>query len=167
MDHSDNTLAAAIKALEEVVAPAIDPADPLAAEQVTLVIDSLGFLRERLDHLHDRARFELRHHLTLAHAVAEDAAGALDEEVEVATAVYERAGARMPELRASATSLAAALRTLVRDAANFDDITRRRIERRIVAGSRERIEADRAWHLPQGFDPDPSNVAALELALEP
>src|SRR5215211_3836511 len=113
MDHSDNALRAAIKALEEVVAPAVDPADPLAAEQLTLVIDSLRFLRERLDQLHDRARFELRHHLALAHAVADDATGALDEEVEAATAVYERAGARTPELRASAAGLAAALRTLV------------------------------------------------------
>src|SRR3954452_4273924 len=94
----DNALGAAIRALEEVVAPAIDPADPLAAEQLVLVIDSLRFLRERLDHLHDRARqfvlvtlarpslrerldhlhdrarFDLRHHLTLARAIAEDVA---------------------------------------------------------------------------------------------
>jgi hypothetical protein len=163
MDHSDNALAAAMKALEEVVAPALDPADPQAAEQLVLVIDSLRFLRERLDHLHDRARFDLRHHLALARAISDDAP--LDAEIAAATAVYERADARTPELRESAAELAAALRTVVRD--TTDDVTRRRIERRILEGSRERIQADRAWHLPQGFDPDPGAVAPLELALEP
>jgi len=163
MDHSDNALRAAIKALEEVVAPAVDPADPQAAEQLALVIDSLRFLRDRLDHLHDRARFDLSHHLALAHAVAD---GELDAEIASAAAVYERPGARTPELRASTARLAAALRTLVRDAATADEATRRRIERRIVEGERARIEADRAWHLPQGFDPDPSSVAPLEHALE-
>jgi hypothetical protein len=163
MDHSDNTLAAAIKALEEVVAPALDPADPQAAEQLVLVIDSLRFLRQRLDHLHDRARFDLRHHLALAHAISDDAP--LEAEIAAATMVYERAGARTPELRESAAELAAVLRTVVRE--TTDDVTRRRLERRILKGSWERIEADRAWHEPQGFDPDPATVPPLELALEP
>ena len=161
MDHSDNALGAAIKALEEVVAPAVDPADPLAAEQLVLVIDSLRFLRERLDHLHDRARFDLRHHLRLAHAIAEDAA--LDE-IAAASAVLANPEARTPELREVAAALAAALRNTVRDAG---EDTRRRIERAIVAGSRERIQADRAWHLPQGFDPEPGAVPPLDAALKP
>lgn len=162
MDHSDNALRAAIKALEEVVAPALDPADPQAAEQLVLVVDALKFLRERLDHLHDRARFDLRHHLALAHSIAEDVA--LDEEIEAATALYHCSDARTPELRQGAAALAAALRKVVRDA---DEDIRPRIERRIVAGERARIEADRAWHLPQGFDPDPGAVPPLEAALRP
>ena len=173
MDHADNTLGAAIKALEEVIAPAVDPADPLAAEQLALVVHSLKFLRDRLDHLHDRARFDARHHLALAHSVADDAAAcapegarALAQAVESATAVTGSTDARTPELRTAAADLAAALRTVVREAAEADDDLRRRIERRIVEGTRERIEADRAWHLPQGFDPDPSSVVQpLEAAL--
>src|SRR4051812_7850261 len=146
----DNALGASIRALEEVVAPALDPADPLAAEQLVLVIDNLKFLRERLDFLHDRARFALQHHLKLAHAVSADVA--LDDEIEAATALLSNGAARTPELRDGAAALAAALRNAVREA---DEETRTRIERTIVAGSRERTEADRAWHLPQSFDPDP------------
>ena|SRR5689334_25274843 len=160
MDHSDNTLRASIKALEEVVAPALDPADPLAAEQLVLVIDALKFLRARLDHLHDRARFDLGHHLALARAISEDVA--LDPEIEAATALYERADARTPELRDAAAVLTAALRAAI---GNAEDDVKPRIERSIVAGSRARIEADRAWHLPQGFDPDPSSVPPLDAAL--
>jgi hypothetical protein len=157
----DNALGASIRALEEVVAPALDPADPLAAEQLVLVIDNLKFLRERLDFLHDRERFDLHHHLKLAHAVSEDVA--LDDEIEAAAALLSNAAARTPELRNGAAALAAALRTAVREA---DEETRSRIERTIVAGSRERIEADRAWHLPQGFDPDPGSVPPLAAALQ-
>src|SRR3954468_14028882 len=132
----DNALGASIRALEEVVTPALDPADPLAAEQLALVIDNLKFLRERLDFQHDRARFDLRHHLKLAQAIRDDVG--LDEEIEAATALYDRADARTPELRDGAAVLAAALRTAVREA---DDDVRPRIELAIVAGSRERIEA--------------------------
>ena len=36
MDHGDNTLRAAIKSLSETVAPAVDPDDPQAREQLRL-----------------------------------------------------------------------------------------------------------------------------------
>jgi hypothetical protein len=172
MDHSDTTLRAAIKALEEVVAPAVDPGDPLAGQQLRLVIDALRFLRDRVDHLHDRERFEVRHHLRLARAVAPEAAAAspaaahaLREAIEAGDAILDRSDARTPELRAASAALAAELRSLVRDAAGAGADARSRIERLIVDGTRERIDADRAWHLPQGFDPDPGGVRPLEAVL--
>ena len=166
MDRTDNALRAAIKALEEVVAPAVDPADPLARQQLKLVVDSLRFLRSRLDHLHDRDRFEVRHYLTLAASIADDAQDrGLNDAIEAGAAIYARADARTPDLKAAAAQLAAAVRTVVRDAAGTDAQTRRRIELAVVAGSRERIQADRAWHVPQGFDPDPGSVIALDAAL--
>jgi hypothetical protein len=172
MDQADNALRAAIKALSEVVAPALDPSDHQAAEQLQLVIHSLGFVRERLDYLHDRERFDVRHHVSLALAVADDAddaapasAETLRDAVAAAMSVYERPGARTTELRAASAAVAAALRTLLRESADADPAVRRRIERRILEGSRERIDADRAWYLPQGFDPDPASALPLELAL--
>lgn len=45
MDHSENTLRAAIKSLRDTVAPAVDPLDPQAVEQLRLTIDFLEFLR--------------------------------------------------------------------------------------------------------------------------
>ena len=41
-DVTDNGLRAAVKALTDVVAPSIDPTDPLAKEQLRLVVDFRG-----------------------------------------------------------------------------------------------------------------------------
>jgi hypothetical protein len=172
MDHVDNALRASIKALQEVVSPAVDPTDPQAGEQLRLVIHTLEFLRERVDHLHERARFDLRHNLDLATAVAEDAAACspavartLHEAIEAGTALSNRADARTGDVRAGAAGLAAAVRTLVRGAAGADEDARRRIELRVVAATHRRIEVERTWHLPQGFDPDPGSAVPLAAAL--
>jgi hypothetical protein len=161
MDHVDNALRASIKALEEVVAPAVDPADPQAGEQLRLVIHTLGFLRERVDHIHARARFDLRHNLGLATALLEDAP-ALRDPIATGTALAASTDAPTAELRAGAAEVAAAIRTVVRDA---DEDVRRRIELRVVAAAQQRIELERSWHLPQGFDPDPASVLPLAAAL--
>jgi hypothetical protein len=171
LDHTDTTLGAAIKALDEVVAPAVDPRDPLATQQLRLVVDALRFLRERLDYLHDRYRFEVRHHLALGEAIVPDAAECsagsartLREAIEAGAAVLARADARDPELRRASAALAAAIRTIVRDTTGADSESRRRIEQRIVAETRRQTVADRAWHWPQGFDPDPAGRASLDWA---
>jgi len=168
MDHSDNALRAAIKALSEVVAPAVDPTDSQAGQQLRLVIDSLDFLRQRLEYLHDRERFDVRHHLALARAVVEDAdADGLRDAISSAERVSRRPEARTVELRAATAALAAELRNVVRDVADADPAVRSRVERRILEGTRERIEADRAWHVSQGFDPDPGSALPIEVALRP
>jgi hypothetical protein len=171
MDHTDTTLRAAVKALEEVVAPAVDPEDPLAIQQLRLVIDALRFLRDRLDYLHDRYRFEVGHHLALAKSITDDAAACsaasartLHEAIEAADAVFTRADARDPELRSASAALAAAIRTVVRDAAGTHNEAGRRIEQRIVSATARQVVADRAWHWPQGFDPDPAGAVPLGLA---
>ena len=105
MDHVDNALRASIKALEEVVAPAVDPADPQAGEQLRLVIHTLGFLRERVDHIHARARFDLRHNLGLASALLEDAP-ALRDPIAAGTALAANPDAPTAELRAGAAEVA-------------------------------------------------------------
>jgi hypothetical protein len=161
MDHADNALRASIKALEEVVAPAVDPGDPLAAEQLQLVIHTLGFLRDRIDHIHARARFDLRHDLGLASALLDDAP-ALRDPIATGTALAADPDTPTAALRAGAAMVAAAIRTVVRDA---DDSVRRRIELRVVSAAHQRIELERAWHLPQGFDPDPASVSPLAAAL--
>ena len=42
-DHTDNNLRAAIKSLTDVVTPAVDPGDPMAREQLALVVAFLEF----------------------------------------------------------------------------------------------------------------------------
>ena len=72
-DYTDNALLASIKALNEVVLPAVDPSDPLAGEQLRLVAGFLKFLGARLPYVHDRNRFELEHYLALGVRLAADA----------------------------------------------------------------------------------------------
>lgn len=56
MDHCENTLRAAIKSLRDTVAPAVDPDDSQATEQLRLTIDFLEFLRTRIYDVHARHR---------------------------------------------------------------------------------------------------------------
>jgi hypothetical protein len=172
MDRTDNQLRACIKALEDVIGPALDPADAQAAEQHFLVTDYLRHLRGHLDHLGERTRFDTVHHLRIAKAIVGDAgivapaaADALHEAIGDSETVLQLAGAPTGEVKAAAARLAAAIRRTIRDAAEADSGVRTRIERRVLEFSSEKIEFDRAWHLPQGLEPDPASVVPLDRAL--
>ncbi|HEV3227331.1 MAG TPA: hypothetical protein VGZ52_10865, partial [Acidimicrobiales bacterium] len=68
-------------------------------------------------------------------------------------------------LRSASAALAAAVRDFVRRAAHADAATRDRVERRVIAATREWAAVDRAWYLPLGFDPEPDAVAAVDVVL--
>jgi hypothetical protein len=171
-DHTENTLRAVVKALTDVVGPAVDKADPLANEQLRLVVDYLEFLRSRLDALYGRERFELRHHLTLASSLADmkapcsaAAADALTGAIAAGEEAYTLAGTTTPALRTATARLAAAIATLVREAAALDAAVRQKIEREVLAATDERIVFERSWYLPLGFDPSPGDVLPLAAAM--
>jgi hypothetical protein len=171
MDHTAVGLAAAIRALRDVVAPAVDPAEAQAQDQLRLTIDYLRFLQERVDHLHDRERFELRHHLDMARALRQlvdpsrsPAAGALEDVVAAGARALALPGASTLALRNATAALAAAASRLVRDAARLDAASARELERCVLRHSRERIEFERSWYLPLALDPDPHHVKPLEAA---
>lgn len=175
-DVTENGLRAAIKALVDVVAPSVASSDPLANEQLRLVIEYLQFVRGRLDHLYERDRFELGHHLGMARALeamgaplSASTAGLLERTIEAGARTEARVGAAPVELKAAGAGLAAAVREIVREAAAFNADIRSRIERSVLEGSDRRIAFERAWYLPLGFDPAPGEVAPLveELARGP
>src|SRR5690606_21635601 len=64
-DHTRNALAAAARAMRDVIIPAVDPEHPLALEQAKIVARLLDFVEQRIDHVHERARCELLHYRTL------------------------------------------------------------------------------------------------------
>lgn len=167
-DVTENGLRAAVKALRDIVAPAISHADPLAIEQLRLVVDYLEFVRQRLDFFHERDRFELDHNLTMARAL--DALGVpgsdgtmalLGSAIQDGANAYALAAASSPALKSAAATLAAAIRELIRESAGFDAQIRRRVERCVLDATDERITFDRAWYLPLGFDPAGGDVPAL------
>jgi hypothetical protein len=175
-DVTENGLRAAVKALVDVVAPSVATTDPLANEQLRLVIEYLQFVRVRLDHLYERDRFELGHALAMARALnalaaplSADTSALLARTLAAGADIEARVGASPVALKAAAAGLAAAAREIVREAAGFDDGIRRKVERCVLDGSDRRIAFERAWYLPLGFDPAPGEVAPLteELARGP
>jgi hypothetical protein len=170
MDHSINTLGAAIKALDDVVAPAVDPADPLATEQLRLVSESLAFLRSRLPYLHDRSVLELQRSLALGSAIAEAAApvastAPLSRVIAEGSAVLDDRRASHSEIDVAAARIGAEIRNMIRLAATFDDAVRSTIERAVLADLEGSLDFYRAWYVPLGFDPRPDSVPTVADAL--
>lgn len=170
-DITENDLRAALKALNDVIAPSIDPADPLATEQLRLVVEYLDFLRSRVDFVADRNRFELAHNLDLADALA-SYAGSIDpalesqfhEAIDAGRIALNSSSVSVAETRRTAAVIAALVRELVRMAQACDAALRDRIERTVLEASGARIEFERAWFLPLGLDPAPGEVPSIEEA---
>jgi hypothetical protein len=148
--HTSIALKAAAKALEEVIAPAVDGETPLATEQVQLVRGVLEFVEQRLDHEHALRRFELAHYLDLAREVG----------LAPDSALRDDPGASTAELRDAAAGVAAAISAHVRSS------TDRHVLLAVVSASRPFLDAQRAWFAPQGFEVDPYVLPSIDAALE-
>ena len=168
-NHADNDFRAAAKALMDVVAPAIDPQNPLARQQLELVVDWLDFYRSRLPYNQDRERLELAVQLETARVIASAAPVAdiapLRAAIDAASTVHAGLGPRPLEVRAVTARLEDEISAVVRRSAGFDEAARRSIERVVVRDAKTLLDAQRAWFLPQGIEPDPGAIPPLEIAL--
>ena len=171
-DYTDNALLASIKALNEVVLPAVDPSDPLATEQLRLVAGFLKFLRTRLPQVQDRNRFELEHYLALGERLAGDARLAspqvsqrLDEAIEDARALLRSQTASVADLRSATAALSAPISGLVRVVAHADPVLRERVEHAVLIESKRWVDMQRAWFVVQGFELHPDELPRLDEAL--
>jgi hypothetical protein len=171
-DYTDNALLASIKALNEVVLPALDPSDPLATEQLRLVAGFLKFLGARLPYVHDRNRFELEHYLALGERLAADARLAsaqvsqrLDRAIDDAQALLRSQRASVAEMRSAAAALSAPISGLVRVVADADPALRQRVEQTVLVGSKPWVDMQRAWFVVQGFELHPDELPSLDGAL--
>src|SRR4029450_540656 len=70
-DVTTNALRGLVKTLNDVVVPAIPADDPLALQELKMVLRYLSFARERVDHLYARARYELTFYSDLIAQLAE------------------------------------------------------------------------------------------------
>lgn len=171
-DYTDNALRASIKALEHAVLPALDPKDPLACEQLRLVMGFLGFLRQRLGPWYARRAFELDHYLALArgagaeaHLFSDEVAARLRVAIERGTQLQGQHLPEVAEMEAATAELAACVSALVRAAAHADDAARVRLQRTVLQGSRRWVEMQRAWFAPQGFEMRSAELPPLEQIL--
>lgn len=169
-DYSKNGVQGLINALE-LVAPAVDPADPIAKEQLQSAVRYLQFLRARLDHVYDRERFELRHYLDMtdrliaSRQVHGGITASLADFNSRGQELFSRVGANVPEMRACTAAIAAAVTALVKEMASAESSSRSEVERIILEATRDRILFERAWYLPLGFDHSPGEVPSIEVVI--
>ena len=168
-NHADNDFRAAAKALLDVVAPAIDPQNPLARQQLKLVVDWLDFYRSRLPYNQDRERLELAVQLETARAIAsaapDAAVSALRAAIGAAATVHAGLGPRPVEVRAVTARLEDEISAVVRLSPGFAEPARQNIERVVVRDAKVLLDAQRAWFLPQGIEPEPDAIPPLDVAL--
>jgi hypothetical protein len=176
-DHTHNALGSMSYALRYVVAPAVDPADPIATEQLQSAVRYLEFLLERLDLLPAFHRADLAQQADLAVALLPasaqlDAAlaDAITESVRIAQGLLDTPAASIALLRDESATLAELVTEVVRQSESAaNDQTRTEVGRTVVAASRRRTLLERAWYLPLGFDQSPDEVPPLEqlIGVEP
>jgi hypothetical protein len=166
-DHTENTLRAASKALSDVIGPALDPNDPLAAEQLRLVIEYLDFVRDRLDRLYERERFELKQALQTAKDIAatggpERHQSQLQNIQDVGFRALDTVGLPPNKLREATAAVNAVIREIVREvSASGDSTLRDEVYLAVINSEADKVTFERAWYLPFGFDPEPQSVPSL------
>jgi hypothetical protein len=165
-DITTNSLRGLVKTLNDVVVPAIPADDPLALQELKMVVRYLGFCRERVEHLYARARFEVNFYAGLAGecgALLGTAAPAPSRELaalnERAQALLREPGAAIGTLRALAQETMTRLSRLLGEVGDAEALAQ--VERAIVRGSAELTAFDRSWYLPLKLDRFPGEVRPL------
>ena len=100
-----------------------------------------------------------------ARAVSPAVAQALANALRQAQALVDDAGARPSGLQDAARELAGVLTALLRTAAATDAQVCERVQARVLEASRRLLDMQRAWFLPQGWEPDPAAVPAIDKAI--
>lgn len=169
-------LPAVIKALQDVLVPALDPANKLAHEQAHLVIATLQLLVQREPLRYRYERDELSRFVALAKSLQKEAGGlpctesALREltgSVAASEDVFERARAEPGELEAANIDVRDKVCALVNALySNNPASSLKSISSLITAHAQVQLRKERAWIVSQGWEADPSSLAPIETQLD-
>jgi hypothetical protein len=157
-------LTVVIKALRDVVAPAVDPEDKLAVEQLHLSIATLSLVQSWLPLGHRRARRELLNAIDLADRVRSAGAeiGVHGHET-AARASLENACADEAALDSVRVQLLAEIETAV--AAASGGASERAVARAVIVGSRPQFDLARVMCQRAGFDLSSAELPSLDQLL--
>lgn len=161
-----------LKAMTDVVLPAIDPNNQLAQEQAKLCMGLLDLMARQLplqyrfdcDELTRLVALSKRL-LTLAGAnlATPGILASLTQDTDCADDVLTRARAEPHEVLSAIRALRATTSTLVREAcAHREAGPTLELERAVLDASREQLLRDRSWVLAQGWEADPQAMPAIE-----
>jgi hypothetical protein len=164
-----------VKAMTDVVLPAIDPDNKLAQEQARLVVGLLSLMAQQLPLQFRFDCDELRRLVGLA-AALKDVAGSTPEvrsQVEdmnrsavAAASTLAHALVGPEQLEQAVRELRLATSRLVRTVCGADDEEAvRRVQQVVLAVSKEQLLRDRSWVLMQGWEPDPAAIPRIETLL--
>lgn len=168
----DTQLAAVCKSLADNVLPALDPANPLAVEQLRLSIATLAIVRSALPYLHAMQRRDLEEQVQLARRIGDALALASSHSgpAQVLRECAARAAAMLSDTSAGASQIETQVRMLKEglvqaiDAARGSsieaDLSRLVLRAQVATNLRMR-----AWAKGMGFEPDPAAVPDLETLL--
>ncbi|MDR6834115.1 MULTISPECIES: hypothetical protein [unclassified Sphingopyxis] len=149
---TDERLASIIRALTEVILPHLPADASLAQEQVQLAIGHLQILRLQFDAV---PAFEAEE-LGDTHALGEELVGAIDGGPQTAAACSALKAVLAKtdsEVRPALSALNRAVEALVQAVSvDGDRTSKARLAAIILRHERARVEKDRRWFLPYGFD---------------
>lgn len=156
----DVQLQVALRALNDVVAPALGEAEKHVVEQVHLAIATISFVKLRLPDARRFARMELADYLRLAEGVAALAGSGdtLSGMIAQGTALLDSATADTADIEAATRTLRSGVTLLASDCANA--ALRREIDRLVLDRSGALLAQNRQWASPYGFEIKPEDLPA-------
>ena len=167
---------AMIKAMVDVVLPAVDPEQKMAQEQARLVIGTLGLIASRLPVAYRFDRDQLDRYVSLSRElVALDQADGggqtvskLESLAERGADVLQRARAEPAELESTVFDLRAEVSSLLQSLHKSSSPEKwNKVNRLILEASRMEIDRERALVVAMGFEPKPGSIPPIESLLPP
>jgi len=157
-------LSVTIKALRDVVLPAIDPADGVAIEQAHLALATLGMVRAHLPLRQNLAQTELSNALARADSLDTGATAetALATARSKAKAVAGNPASCQDEMEAARLSLLEEMERLIADVPAHRFAA---LGRSCLAAMQPQLDLQRRWVADAGFDPDATGLPAIEKML--
>lgn len=165
----DIALRATVKSLTDVVLPAVDADNAPAVEQLRIAIGLLNLLAERLPLEFRYDCDELERLAAFARGLAAIDAGraeALHVGAEAGEDVLARAQASPAEVLGAIRSLRETTGAAIGEGyTNGTPEVRERLGALVLAHADEQLTRERAWLLPQGWEPAPERLPAIEQLL--
>ncbi len=155
----DVQLQVALRALNDVVAPALGGAEKHVVEQLHLAVATVGFVKARLPEARRYYRMELRHFIGLASSAAQAAGqdGALNGVVREGEDALASAEADIADYVAITRRLRDEVTALVSRAQGE---ARVRLDKLVLDMSGELLPQYRQWALPFGLELKPETLPA-------
>ena len=156
----DTQLQVSVRALREIVAPALAAADKHVVEQLHLVVAALEFMRQRLPAARRYYRDELESYIALSRdSIAlvrkqqETLSAEILESIEIGERVLERADAEIEDYQLVTRRLREGLGGLLHHSIGHP--AEAALQALVLQKSEATLLAARVWCLPLGFELDP------------